>query len=259
MSTSLTTPKPRAFVSYGIACVRKAAGRYEILMIKKRCSYSFIEFIRGSYDPCKKHDISYLLDGMTVDEKRVILSNQFDRLWFHAYGSSPILCRCEQDICDNCQNRSVGSKYLRPERKYKALMNIKHGQYIRELVHKSTNLDLLWEIPKGRMNKGEAPISSAIREFEEETSIDKHKYRLLFDDNTVEYTFIDNGVRYKYVYYLAIAMPKMSVEYDYNNEHMSAEISDMRFLPLDYIKALNNNRLHRIAKVIIKKCKKYII
>lgn len=76
--------------SYGIACVRKNIdGNYEILMIKKKCSYAFSEFIRGDYDPCRKHDLSYMFDMMTIEEKRIILSMNFVMIWFHSYGTVP--------------------------------------------------------------------------------------------------------------------------------------------------------------------------
>ena len=37
--------KNKVFTSYGIACVRKYNNKYELLMIQKKSSYSFIEFI----------------------------------------------------------------------------------------------------------------------------------------------------------------------------------------------------------------------
>jgi 8-oxo-dGTP pyrophosphatase MutT (NUDIX family) len=247
----------KVVISYGVACVRKHCGRYEVLMIKKGNSYAFLEFVRGSYDPVRRHDISYLLDGMTIEEKRIILYGDFDRVWYRAYGESmvnPLHLTTSESI-----KASPSSKYLRAERKYKSLLSLKDGKYLRDLIASSSNMELLWEIPKGRMNKGETNLMSAIREFGEETNIDKTSYRILFEDNTVEYTFIDNGVRYKYIYYLAIALPKLTIKYDYENKHMHREVNDLRFLSLEYIKALNNTRLHKISKIIIKKCKKYIV
>lgn len=68
--------------SYGIACVRKNkdTGCYEVLMIKKRHTYAFVEFIRGMYDPCKDLDLEYMFDSMTITEKSLIQSRSFNTL-----------------------------------------------------------------------------------------------------------------------------------------------------------------------------------
>lgn len=115
------------------------------------------------------------------------------------------------------------------------------------------------------MGKGETTLISAIREFEEETGISKDKYKILFKDeniktvkDTVEYTFIDNGVRYKYIYYMAVIDSTFKLNYDYSNEHMLQEICDIRFLSLNYIKEMNNNRLYKICKIIVNKVKKFV-
>lgn len=235
---------PKITVSYGIACVRKYNNKYEILMVRKRCTYAYTEFVRGIYDPSRKHDLSYLFDNMTIEEKNIIRSENFDLIWYHSCGKVPI----------------SGDKYRynKYEKKFNSLRKIRNGAYLNELIINSANVDLLWEIPKGRMHKGESSLNSAIREFSEETNLSKDKYRILFHDNTVDYTFIDNGVRYKYVYYLAIINSKTIPKFDYTSSYMTCEISNLKFLSSEYIRMLNNNRLYKISKIIIKKCKKYI-
>ena len=221
--------KNKVFTSYGIACVRKYNNKYELLMIQKKSSYSFIEFIRGLYDPYRHPDISYMFDNMTIDEKSAINTMDFNIVWYKAFGRLPI--------------PSDRSKFNKGEKKFNLLKDINGGIKLKDLIFKSSSIELLWEIPKGRMDKGETDLISAIREFEEETNISKDKYRILFNEGTISYTFSDNGVRYKYVYYLAVANNKLDPQYDYSNSHMTSEISNIRFLSSEYIRALNNNRL----------------
>ena len=229
--------------SYGVACVRKNpdSGCYEILMIKKRHTYAFLEFVRGLYDPFKDHDLVYMFDSMTIIEKSTILKCSFQTLWNYANGEPA------KSADRNTFNRSL--------RKYNLLMQ--RGT-LPQLISKTRNATLLWEIPKGRSNKKETHIVAATREFEEETGLQKDSYRILFDEGTVEYSFVDCNVRYKYVYFIAVISKNIVPTYDYTNEHMLRELSEVTFMTSTAIQELNNQRLAKTARIIIKKAKRHL-
>lgn len=233
-------------VSYGIACCRKSTnGKYEILMIKKKSTYSFAEFVRGSYNINQKHNIIYLLDNMSIDEKISINSLNYNILWLKLYGKLP----CQID----------NKNYTRGLKKYNALIEINNGQYLLEMLKYSGNKDILWEIPKGRQDKNESNLEAAIREFQEETNIPKNEYKILFNEKCISYTFFDNGKKYTYIYYLGIMLNnKYEPKFHFNSANMIREVLDIKFLSKEQIRLFNNNRLHNIVKVIIKKVKKYI-
>lgn len=236
-----------AFVmSYGVACVRKNPdnGCYEVLMIKKRYTYAFIEFIRGMYDPYKHRDIEYMFACMTITEKSLIQTRSFSTLWNYCNGEPT-----------KSSDRSI---FSRAYRKYTSLVE-QDDEILVKLLNNTKNATLLWEIPKGRPNKKETSLHSAVREFEEETGLNKENYRILFDEGTIEYSFIDCGVNYKYVYYLAVLVGNTNPTYDYKNEHMLGEVSEIRFMTSTATQELNNRRLSNTVKIIIKKCKKYFI
>lgn len=236
----------KSFVaSFGIACVRKNAdtGCYEVLMIKKRHTYSFIEFVRGVYDPYKDYDLEYMFSEMTITEKSMIQTRQFSTIWNYCNGEPT--------------KGSERSVYARALRKYTVLTE-RDGDVILRLIANTANATLLWEIPKGRPNKKETALTSAIREFEEETGLDKNAYRVLFDEGTIEYSFVDCGVRYKYIYYLAVLGSNVIPTYDYNNQHMLWELSELKFMTSIAIQEMNNQRLAKTARIIIKKAKKYL-
>lgn len=230
--------------SYGVACVRKNAnsGCYEILMIKKRHTYSFIEFVRGFYDPYKEADLQYMFDTMTITEKSIIQGRSFPTIWSY---------------CNGEPTKSTDRMgFNRAFRKYNMLVQ---RNILLHLLSNSQNATLLWEIPKGRSQKKETQLAAATREFEEETGLAKDSYRILFDEGTVEYTFIDCNVKYKYVYFLAVINNNVIPKYDYSNDHMVRELSEVGFMSSTGIQELNNQRLANTAKIIIKKTKRYIV
>ncbi len=239
-------PNNTFIISYGIACTRKntESGNYEVLMIKKRATYSFIDFIRGRYDPMRHYALELMFSGMTINEKILIRTKDFKTIWMYCYGQEP----------SKNSDKLLHAKSLK---KFTQLCEYQNGEFLLDLLNRSTNAELLWEIPKGRLGKNESPIDSAIREFEEETGINKSMYQLLFDEGTVEYTFSDGGVKYKYIYYMAIPNNTQPLRYNFRNEHMLVEVAELKFLPTNAVYEFNNNRLYKTIRIIIKKLKKY--
>jgi len=121
--------------SYGIACCRKNTnGQYELLMIRKKCTYAFSEFVRGIYDVNRKQDLIYLFDNMTIEEKILIKIKIFDTIWIKNFGEQP--------------NKERAS-YTKSLKKFNILIKINNGKYLDEIISSSSNIELLWEIPKG--------------------------------------------------------------------------------------------------------------
>lgn len=232
--------------SYGIACCRKNTNnQYEILMIKKKSTYAFCEFVYGSYDIYHKHNIKYLLDDMAIDEKISILSFNYDTIWFKLYSTFPTTPR------PNYYNKGY--------KRFTSLIKIDNGKYLANLIHSSENSEILWEIPKGRANRHESPIETAIREFNEETNISKTEYKIIFNEDKITYSFHDNGKKYMYVYYIAVMLNnKYNPRFSYESEFMYREVNDIKFLSTEKVRAFNNSRLYKLTKMIIKKSKKYI-
>jgi 8-oxo-dGTP pyrophosphatase MutT (NUDIX family) len=213
-------------------------------MIKKRATYAFVDFIRGRYDSMKHYDLEFMFNGMTINEKILIRSKDFQTIWMYCYGREP-------------NKNSDKIMYSKSLKKFNQLCNYQNGEFLLDLLNRSSNSELLWEIPKGRIGKNESPIDSAIREFEEETGINKNMYQILFNEGTVEYTFTDGGVKYKYIYYMALIHNIQTPKYDFRNEHMLIEVAELKFLSTNAVFEFNNNRLYKTIRIIIKKLKKY--
>ncbi len=218
---------------------------FEILMVKKRHTYCFIEFVRGIYDPFKDRDLEFLFSSMTITEKAIVQSRRFDLLW---------------DLCHNRKpSKYDQTLYARSSRKFQTLCERDGGNILTQLLCNTRNETLLWEIPKGRSGKNETAIMSAVREFGEETGLNKNAYRILFEEKTFEYSFVDCGIRYKYIYFVAMMLNPTTVPvFDCSNPYMLQEISELRFMTSAGIQELNNNRLAKLSKQIIKQVKRHI-
>lgn len=224
--------------SYGVACCRKnpycVNGQYEILFIKKRITYSFIEFVNGTY---QQKNLFNLINSMSTNEKILILTFNFKLIWYH----------CNMSCSNN-------KRYIKAKNKFDNLYKSDDGFKLKDMINESTNEELIWEIPKGRCKKNELPINAAIREFEEETNIDKLKYKVLYDKEPIVFSFCDNNINYVYYYFIGIMLDNYyepKINYFVNN--MVFEISDIKFVNTNLIKSLNKNiSFHNMIKKIIK-------
>jgi len=230
--------------SYGIACCKKnkLTNEYEILLIKKKASYAYITFCKGIY--VNNYDIIQLFNKMTLNEKLIILSYDFKLIWYHCFLSY-----------DETDKRLIKSK-----KKFdKYIKN--NSKYIYNIISESKNVELIWEIPKGHVNKNEENINAAIREFYEETHINKSKYKILYDVKPLIYSFTDENIHYIYYYYIAVMIDhKFIPKVSYKSSHMLFETSDIKFLPINSLFSINREyKFINLVKKIIKFAKPYIL
>ena len=72
--------------SIGIICFRKNNDKLEYLLIKRKDSLSYVDFMRGKYPIFNKDYIINLLSEMTYDECIKIKNKEFDELWNELWG-----------------------------------------------------------------------------------------------------------------------------------------------------------------------------
>lgn len=231
-------------VSYGVICCRKNTntGRIEALLVSKRYTYEFFEFVLckvfaiGKKIPADR--VINMLCKMTLDEKLDILSLNFDQMWYRI-----------------CGNGSKNTTYYRAKAKFEQIFLSDGGSWITSMISKSTNADRIWEIPKGRRNTQEPEINCAVREFYEETNIEKKYYRLLPNIKR-SYTFEDAGVLYTFVYYVGVTRRVIQPRINMKNKHQLIEINNIKWMDLDTIDAMDSgNRLRKFLQPIFKTVK----
>jgi 8-oxo-dGTP pyrophosphatase MutT (NUDIX family) len=220
-------------LSYGILLYNSDS---KIVMIERKDSLSYIEFMRGKYSSI--YDIEYiklLFSRFSNDELEKIKKYDFDSLWSKLW------------IHTETINQRIKKEYKKSKSNF---LKLKEG-YI--LDGAMVNINILidgvdktypmneWEIPKGRRRIYENNRECAIREFREETNITNSKYSLY--DNTIplteEYTGI-NGVRYKHVYYIGYVDKDIELYIDKKNKDQYTEIKDIKWFTKE--ECLNNIR-----------------
>lgn len=196
----------------------ESSSQIQFLLIQRRDSLSFVEFIRGKYATTDTEYLIRLFKGMTKKEHAKIREANFDELWKTLWGDSHTTHKSDFDASKKRFEQIVSS-----------------GQLNEILIKGATEWnEPEWGFPKGRRNPHESDISCATREFFEETNLRKNQYSLINNIGPVIETFFgSNHVHYCHKYYLAICDPSVNVKFNRHNSHMIREISDIRWCTLD--------------------------
>ena len=190
----------------------------QFLLIRRKNSLSFIEFIRGKYSHLDKEYISNLLRHMTQSEQQWIVTCTFEELWHHIWGISSTL-------------KSHKSNYEASEKRFLSMKEILPSLIA---ANPSPWTEPEWGFPKGRRDPHESDLQCAVREFQEETGIGRHTFQVLQNTYSISETFFgSNHVHYCHKYYLAICSSETEANMYAPNEHMSREIGDIQWCSLE--------------------------
>ena len=213
------------FTSYGIILFRMNSEKLpELLMIRRKDTFGYIDFIRGKYSTTNQFQIQKCIDEMTIEEKNRILTLPFSQLWSQlwtrttsgAYKSEESISSKKFEILS-----SIGVVKLDATGTETMITLV-------DMVHNSPTrwTEQEWEFPKGRRNFRENDIDCALREFEEETGINKKSITII--DNLVpykEYFIGSNFKSYKHKFY--VASPDLD-EYDLT-KYQRSEVSNIEW------------------------------
>jgi 8-oxo-dGTP pyrophosphatase MutT (NUDIX family) len=197
-----------------------------IVMIERKDSLSFIEFIRGKYKNATNITyIELLISRMTEDEKIKLLRNSFDELWSNLWIHI-------DDVNQRIKKEFQRSKEIFEKLK-KGVMKDNKFHSLETIIQSSPKKYTMneWEIPKGRRSGHENNRDCAIREFNEETNITPDKYKMITNMIPLieEYRGINN-IRYKHIYYVGKIEERMELNIDLKNKEQYTEIKDISWL-----------------------------
>ena len=159
--------------SLGVIAFRINKGTIEYLMIRRKETLGYIDFMRGKYQPNDRDYIISMIKQMTNDEKKSIIEDDFDTLWKKIWG-------------DEGYNNKYKMEETTSSGKFNMLKQgiLKHCsndlEYsLSDLIAETEDrwLEPEWGFPKGRRNYQEKDYECAVREFCEETG---------YDINTIE-------------------------------------------------------------------------
>jgi len=249
-------PEIRTKKSYGVAICRFniETNQYEMLLVKKRCTYNFVEFVLGHYAKNNESRMIYLFNGMTNAEKLSILSLDYGHIYYNVFLTNPDSLYFDDSttIPENI------AKFKIYKRKFMDTFMRDDGVRLRSLISKSKNIETIWEVPKGRKSDPqEKELMCAVRETEEETGVSLAKYKLLLDISPRRITHTDMNTKYiNYIYISVINNNKFVPRVSFGNKQQLAEVVNVAWMNLDQIKNIDNNNLHNFAKIVFKLLKK---
>lgn len=188
-----------------------------VLMIRRKDSMSFAEFMRGKYDVNDLDYVARLFKNMTLKEQSSLVCEPFETLWRQTWGDD-----------------KNSSEFPAAKEKFHAL-----DRLLLMATNLSTYTEPEWGFPKGRRMRGETDLACAIREFGEETNIPREAYVVL-KNMVVEETFMGlNGIRYRHVYFVAVLKSPEMVNLSQKMTPMQRrEISGIGWKTFDEVSAL---------------------
>jgi len=200
--------------------------QYEYLMIRRKDTLGYIDFLRGKYTLHNKNYIMNMIKQMTIDEKNRLRTGNFAELWKKLWGEVPIFHQYKTE------ESSAMEKYN----------SLKSGVFIQSKYYTLDNLldesksyeewtEPEWGFPKGRRNSQEKDYDCAIREFSEETGYSSRVLKNIHNILPYEETFSGSNYKsYKHKYYL------MNIDYmDSLQKHKfeHSEVSDIGWKTID--------------------------
>jgi 8-oxo-dGTP pyrophosphatase MutT (NUDIX family) len=203
------------------------------LLVNRRCSLNYIDFIRGKYNVNDVNSIYNICSLMSSTEIEMIKNNDFNNLW--------------------------SELWLKNAFKKKYLEEMKQSNFKFTHLKKNGILDKIkteyssteWEIPKGRKNYNETNLKCAIREFEEETSLKNDDYHIITSLDPIHDLFIGtNNKEYKHIFYTSIANQDINNIIVNNNE--ISEVKWCKWSELnDLIRPYNNNKINILTSIFL--------
>ena len=203
--------------SIGIIAFRKSQrydNKFEYLMICRKDSLGYVDFMRGKYPLHSEFYIQNIIDEMTNNEKQDLLKYNFKTLWNNLWGNFV-----------GCQYR--GEEKVSSEK----FQKMKLGTLSDLIDNSKTDWKTPeWGFPKGRRNYQENDLACALREFQEETGYVKDQLDIIHNLMPFEEIFTGSNMKsYKHKYFIAYMEPdKKSI----NNFQLS-EVSKIGWFTLE--------------------------
>jgi 8-oxo-dGTP pyrophosphatase MutT (NUDIX family) len=207
--------------SYGVVLFRIHQNKRQYLMIRRKDTLGYIDFLRGKYST---HDYSYILNmmkQMTNTEKNQLKIHDFHTLWV--------------ELWKNYKSHLYKTEYESSKIKFNTLINnlitidneITNELFsiIKESDKFTKWIEPEWGFPKGRRNFLESDYNCALREMNEETGYNIQNMVNIKNILPFEEIFIGSNYKtYKHKYYL------MFMELDETNNTTNYDHSEVSLM-----------------------------
>jgi len=240
--------------------------RREYLLIRRKDTLGFVDFMRGKYSVYNKEYILNMIKQMTNDEKRRLIKEPFSKLWDELWSihyPTKLPSSISPDNSSIPERRIVQlTAPLRNIDPYKAeeicsknkFESLKAGIYtktefynLEELVHSTDQnwVEAEWGFPKGRRNYQERDYDCAVREFCEETGYGLNKLIPIKNIQPVEEIFTGSNYKsYKHKYYVTYMRYEDTLS---SHRLQSSEVSDSEWM--NVAKCCESIRPYNVEKI----------
>ena len=252
--------------SFGIICywACKETRQLRYVLVQRRDSLSYAEFLRGKYSLENRSYIMQLLSNMTVQERTALETQDFDVLW-KAFWQNECPAVPSNTVHANTVHANspttINNKrsFVKEYHDSKSMFDrLRQGYYLRSSSTSSETRDAQldffslstaiqatscegdaeWGFPKGRRNINESDYKCAMREFFEETGIHYANVRVGSHAKPFEEVFTgSNKKRYKHVYFLAALSDKADLVTTLVSDMQTREIQKVALLTYDEVQA----------------------
>lgn len=210
----------------------------KFLLIMRKNSLNYIEFIRGKYQKNDNEKLVNMFEMMTQKEIENIKNHDFDYLW--------------NELWNKTSNYRIYQKEFNKSKK--KFNNLVESKKINKLLEIKPLYDSPeWGIPKGRRNNYESNIDCANREFFEETNMDKDNYKILSNLHNIQENYTGtNGIEYKHIYYMSIADSNYKIKSIIDKNY---EVGDIGWFTweesIKLIRPYYNSKIELINKIFL--------
>lgn len=236
-------------ISLGIIAFTQENNENKYLLIRRKDTYAYVEFIRGKYTLQNLSVLTQILENMTNEEREEITKYDMEYLWKKLWK------------IDNIKDHR--SEYEMSKIKFQQIKNgFNHTKYTSNGVEtRFVNLELLlketkakweepeWGFPKGRRNIKENDFDCANREFREETSCTNNDYEMMQCNPIIEDYSSDNNIHYRHIYYIAKWKKELELKINKDNKLQFNEVSAIGFF--NYNECIRKFRPYHTKRIIL--------
>ena len=230
-------------ISNGIIVFKDGTDGPSYLMIRRKDTLGFVEFIRGKYPIYNQHYVQRLIDEMTLDEKHRLQTQTFSELWKNVWGDY-LNSKYQNEETVSCERFNMLKSGIR--------LNRNGGSYytLNTLIANSGTqwTEPEWGFPKGRRNYQEKDIECALREFSEETGYNETQLVVMQNIIPYEEIFMGSNMKtYKHKYYVAyMPLPELPCKFPV---FQKTEVSKMMWF--SYRDCIQHIRPYNLEKINI--------
>lgn len=211
----------------------------EYLLIRRKDTLGYIDFLRGKYSLSNKEYILNMLKQMTNYEKDNLLKYDFNHLWKSLWGTNN-LSKYKSEENNSRERFNALSNGINNNNTFYNIKSLILESKINEDWHEPE-----WGFPKGRRNFMEKDYECALREFSEETG---YNSKLLLNvSNLFPFEEIFTGSNYKsykHKYYVGNMLYDNTINTD---NFQKSEVSKMEWKNFnDSIDSIRHYNLEKI-------------